>query len=328
MAGQSKTGSHQPKRKSATSLQPARLEGDKLKQLYSTMLHSRLLAQKLQALEQQGWLDRASVPASGHEAIPVGMLVDLRPNDRVVSGPHSVASWLVRSQPVKSIVAEVLGCKRAFSTRAHAQAFTNIIPSHLPPTAQINIALGAAWAFKTQGGEHVAINLCREDSITPAEWRDAINFSVLHKLAVIHVVQTGSGEGPVADGHFSTLTSGNSDLPTLVIDGHDVIAVYRVGQEAVRRARQGHGPALIVCQTTAWASNASMNLSVNSQNASDPVARMEGYLQRKGLWSERWHRGLLSGFARELERAAKFAQKSRLRLLPSDRTDASMVATG
>src|SRR6185436_13824525 len=38
-------------------------------------------------------------------------------------------------------------------------------------------------------------------------------------------------------------------LPSVIIDGNDVMGVYEAAQEAVRRARAGAGPTLIECKT-------------------------------------------------------------------------------
>jgi pyruvate dehydrogenase E1 component alpha subunit len=39
------------------------------------------------------------------------------------------------------------------------------------------------------------------------------------------------------------------DMPGVVVDGNDVMAVYEAASEAIRRARQGAGPSLIECKT-------------------------------------------------------------------------------
>src|SRR5262249_2166405 len=86
--------------------------------------------------------------------------------------------------------------------------------------------------------------------------------------------------------------------PRIAVDGCDVVAVFRVTQEAVRRARQGHGPALIEC-VMARADGAADEISVQN----DPLAFMEQYLRRRELWSDEWARSIADGFSRELNEA-------------------------
>ncbi|HZD93695.1 MAG TPA: hypothetical protein VE133_05530, partial [Candidatus Sulfotelmatobacter sp.] len=81
-------------------------------------------------------------------------------------------------------------------------------------------------------------------------------------------------------------------------DGADVVAVFRVVQEAVRRARAGHGPSLILC-VMPEASSAQMV----RKSTHDPLAFMERYLRRRKLWSNEWQKKILDGFRKELDKA-------------------------
>ncbi len=79
-------------------------------------------------------------------------------------------------------------------------------------------------------------------------------------------------------------------VPGITVDGNDVVAVYRVAEESVRRAREGHGPTLIDCKI---------------DPARDPLTFMEGYLKKRDLWSAKWHAKTLHGLRQELDRAEK-----------------------
>jgi pyruvate dehydrogenase E1 component alpha subunit len=67
-------------------------------------------------------------------------------------------------------------------------------------------------------------------------------------------------------------TTESSLLPSISVDGNDVVAVYRVATEAIAHARKGHGPTLIDCQLV---------------NPGDPLQNMKKYLMRKGLVDEK-----------------------------------------
>ena len=82
-------------------------------------------------------------------------------------------------------------------------------------------------------------------------------------------------------------------LPSIPVDRNDVVAVYRVVHEAVDRARRGGGPTLI--ESKPW------TLDIHSQ---DPIARMQQYLQWKGLWSSEWNLRVNQEIRREIDLAA------------------------
>ncbi|HLW52569.1 MAG TPA: thiamine pyrophosphate-dependent enzyme [Candidatus Angelobacter sp.] len=303
--------------KKSLSPLPARLDDNRLKLLYSTMLRARMMAERLKKLEPQ--ITRGSLPEAGHEAIAAGMLIDLRAQDCIAPAIHAASSRLICGEPLKLVIADLLGCKRPQpSSRTAPHPPDRVVSSNLTPSAQLHIALGAAWAFKAQSVDRVAVSLCREESMPADVWHAAVNFSIAHKLAVIHVIQSPSSE--------PRLPADDSRLPVLALDGDDVIAVYRVGQEAIRRARQGRGPVLLHCQTGIGARFVGDHLGSGRQPAPDPISRMETYLQQKALWSEKWKLGLAARFACELVRAVESAEKLRLRLLPADDSPDSLLA--
>jgi len=102
------------------------------------------------------------------------------------------------------------------------------------------------------------------------------------KLPVVYVTRTLASRGAkrASDLHAS-------GVPRIAVDGGDVVAIYRVCQEALRRAREGTGPTLVDC---------------HFMGPADDVSFLETFLGRYGLWSQAWKRQLL-GELREARRA-------------------------
>lgn len=67
-------------------------------------------------------------------------------------------------------------------------------------------------------------------------------------------------------------------MPTIAVDGRDVIAVYRVTKEAISAARKGHGPTLVDCVNF-------LAPGSRGKDTRDPVASFRGYLKRHNAWS-------------------------------------------
>ncbi len=88
-------------------------------------------------------------------------------------------------------------------------------------------------------------------------------------------------------------------IPGMPVDRDDAIAVYRVAQEAIARARSGGGPTLIEC----------MRYVFPQQRAQSAIATMQRMLTRKGLFTAQWKRALLADFRRQLALASKAARK-------------------
>ncbi len=84
-----------------------------------------------------------------------------------------------------------------------------------------------------------------------------------------------------------------------------MVAVFRVAQEAIRRAREGHGPALIECMTarSSGTEKDSGGKKPAQHTAQDPLPFMEKYLRRRDLWSSEWSRRMIKEFTKELDEA-------------------------
>jgi hypothetical protein len=70
-------------------------------------------------------------------------------------------------------------------------------------------------------------------------------------------------------------------IPEIDVDGHDVVAMFRVVSESVRRARNRRGPAVIHAHN-----------STDTQHPDplgDPLVRFQRYLEAKGLTTQRLH---------------------------------------
>ena len=75
-------------------------------------------------------------------------------------------------------------------------------------------------------------------------------------------------------------------FPGIVVDGQDVVAVWRVAHEAIRHARDGSGPTLIDCRT---------------DPVRDPLTHMQRYLEKRNEWDEGWKRQLQREIRKALE---------------------------
>jgi TPP-dependent pyruvate/acetoin dehydrogenase alpha subunit len=86
-------------------------------------------------------------------------------------------------------------------------------------------------------------------------------------------------------------------FPAIPVDGGDVMAVYRVATEAIAHARKGNGPTLIECRA-------------ERSKAHDPILKMEAYLTRKCLFSEKLKLEVATSFTKELDAAIEAAKAS------------------
>jgi pyruvate dehydrogenase E1 component alpha subunit len=139
-------------------------------------------------------------------------------------------------------------------------------------------------------------------------WNQALSAAAAKVLPIIFVrrdklsKQTGNARsGSVEDYGF----------PRIPVDGHDVVAVYRVAHESIQRARRGGGPTLIECEPYLPDTHGRNGLGRPGawRMEKDPIRHMEMYLTRKGLFRDSWKDRLVAEFSRKFDAAIDAAKQ-------------------
>jgi len=116
------------------------------------------------------------------------------------------------------------------------------------------LAVGAGLSLKMKGGDQVVICYFGDGASNEGAFHESVNMAAIWKLPVIYLCENNQyamsmpvGRG-VSAAHISDRAVGYG-IPGLLVDGMDVLAVYQAASELVEAARQGEGPATLVCQT-------------------------------------------------------------------------------
>ena len=317
------------------------ISDEKLLQLYSTMLKCRMIAEQVGIYLRQSKFAGNGYPAAGQEAAVVGVAIDLLPEDIVVSSHHDLIANFIRGVPLDRILFHLFALAAIPDKGRLAPARANDPPpsEFAPPAAiaeQLKITNGAALANKNGKNGKIAVSFLDGGAASLGSWHDALNFAGVHNLPIVFVRQNN---GPVEPGSMRALTETEDialhaqacGIPSIAVDGNDVVAVYRVASESIARARLGRGPTLIDSRTDHQCGHTGSDLSKGANPvkperwaAGGPLLSMEKYLTGKGLFSEEFKLGVAAGFGRELEAAFEAAESpspARTKLparLPSD----------
>jgi pyruvate dehydrogenase E1 component alpha subunit len=107
------------------------------------------------------------------------------------------------------------------------------------------------------------------------------------------------------------------DIPGVVVDGNDVIAVHEAAKEAIARARKGGGPSWIECKTYRHRGHFEgdpcayrTDEELEEWKAKDPLPRMEAKLIDNKVLSTDEVEGIKAKVKEELEKAISFAESS------------------
>jgi 2-oxoisovalerate dehydrogenase E1 component alpha subunit len=156
--------------------------------------------------------------------------------------------------------------------------------------------VGIALAAKIRGTDQVAVTALGEGASNQGDFHEGLNFAGIHKLPIVTVVENNgwaisvpaSMESAVED--IATRAAGYA-MPGIIVDGADVLACYRVGKEAIDRARRGEGPTLIEAKVTRLTAHSSDDQQTKYRPAEelqagkdrDPLPRFRDELRDAGV---------------------------------------------
>jgi TPP-dependent pyruvate/acetoin dehydrogenase alpha subunit len=260
----------------------------KLKQLYATMLECRMLAQHALRLRNQR---RAFYSASlGQEAIAVGCVIDLQPEDTLMLAPGGSIAGLVKGAELSHLMGQIYAPRGVEPGLAH-----NIFSPSSGEDEQLELANQFAQAGKQKQNNGVVVAFATAPAAASARWQKSLKSAARNSLPLIVVVENKAGID-------LPLKAPRDGLTRITVDGNDVVAVYRVAYESLERVRQGGGPVLI--EGRAW-QQAGKRLRPGE---TDPLIHMERYLGARKLFSKRWKAELARQFSREIASARKTAR--------------------
>ena len=138
----------------------------------------------------------------------------------------------------------------------------------------------------------------RPGEVAPALWRKVLGFASEQALPILFVVtpatRTTGGAAKAAGMSALALACG---VPGIAVDADDAVAIYRVAQESIGRARAGGGAALIECVPFVLPAQEG-----KTKAAADAIAGMKQYMLQRGVVTEAWLERETRAFARRLAR--------------------------
>jgi 2-oxoisovalerate dehydrogenase E1 component alpha subunit len=111
----------------------------------------------------------------------------------------------------------------------------------------IGVLAGIAFASKSLGKPGVAVALADERAVATGDFHEGLNFAAVHRLALIVVLD--HVPLPTAEGHYLYDRMRGYGVPSLPVDGVDILQVLQVIETAIERARSGKGPTLVEVRT-------------------------------------------------------------------------------
>jgi pyruvate dehydrogenase E1 component alpha subunit len=256
------------------------------------MLLIRTFEERVTALQKKGEIPGALHTSIGQEGEIVGACMALRADDYMLGNHRSHGHPIAKGAAIGPLMAELLGrttgvC-RGKGGSMHLSDFsvgslgeTSIVASGMP------VAVGAALGAKLQGKDRVALCFFGDGASNEGAFHESLNMAGIWKLAVVFICENN---GYAVTTPIRTVLSVANiadrgvaySIPSVIVDGQDIEAVYAAVTEAVTRARSGQGPTLIEAKTYRYDDHA-----VGLGSGVDRTAELEVWRKRDPI---RMHR--------------------------------------
>jgi Dehydrogenase E1 component len=226
----------------------------KLRELHALMVRCRTLEHKQTS---RGPVREALLAATLIHLLP-GDLLSSGVGDRVV---EKLAPEGKHQRPAGTLLGELSQGARLPACAAAARGL------------QAAGADGVILAFVSAGGPE-------------SSWMEALEWAQTSELPLVLACSDATngaasrsrkGAEPAIDFSSMSRFARQHQLPVLTVDGEDAVAVYRVMQESVLRARQGGGPSVL------WAVMTPVPAAATMPRSSQPIARLRSYLAARKI---------------------------------------------
>ena len=266
---------------------------DQLASLYEDMVVVRRIDTEATALQRQGQLGLWP-PLLGQEAAQIGSARALRTDDFVFSSYRENAVAYCRGVDLTDIVRVWRGTAASgWNPYEIGMATPAVIIG-----AQTLHATGYAMGCQKDGVDSVAIAYFGDGATSQGDVNEAMVFAASFKAPVIFFCQNNQwaisepvglqATRPIAD------RAPGFGIPSMRVDGNDVLAVMAATRVALDRARRGDGPTFIEAvtyrmgpHTTSDDPSRYVDPEVQEEwAAKDPIIRLERLLQARGVLTD------------------------------------------
>ncbi len=228
---------------------------DELLSIYEDMLLIRRFEERIDELFAEGLLRGTCHLGIGQEAVAIGTMRGLRPDDWVSSTHRGHGHFLAKGADEKLVMAEMFGKAPGYSggrggSQHMACLAIGFLGSNGITGGGIPIGTGAALALARRKSDQVVAVLMGDGAANQGIFHEALNMAAIWKLPVIYVCENNRYamsmpfEKAFATGTIAERVRGFG-VGAQVVDGNDVLTVARTVADAAEHARSGRGPAFI-----------------------------------------------------------------------------------
>jgi pyruvate dehydrogenase E1 component alpha subunit len=265
----------------------------------------------------------------GQEAVAVGVMATLDPQDAIVSTyrehGHAIARGIGMGPLMAEMFGKVDGVSRGRGGSMHLfDVATRFYGGNAIVAGGIPLAVGLALADRTQGRSVVTVCFFGDGAVDEGAFHESLNLAAVWDLPVLFACENNLYSMGMALSRAQSQTdlalkAASYGMPGWSVDGMDVRAVRRATQQAVTSIRGGGGPVLLEYRTYRFRAHSMYDPDlyrdpeeVEAWRRRDPIVALSQELQDRGVLDEADLGALETRIDAEIDEAIAFGRASPL----------------
>ncbi|MFP5354315.1 MAG: pyruvate dehydrogenase (acetyl-transferring) E1 component subunit alpha [Gemmatimonadota bacterium] len=261
----------------------------------------------------------------GEEAVAVGVMQALGPDDAIVATYREHGHALVRGVSARSIMAEMFGkvegCSGGRGGSMHLfDAATRFYGGNAIVGGGLPLAAGLALANQMQRRPRVTACFFGDGAVAEGVFHETLNLAVLWRLPVLFVCENNlyAMGTALARSHSETnlaLKAAAYRIPAWEVDGMDVEAVEHAARSACDSIRAGQGPHFLECRTYRFRSHSMFDPELYRERAEVeewkkrcPIETYDAKLRERGMLDDAERAAMEARATQEVDDSIAFAE--------------------
>lgn len=306
-----------------------RLDGAHATHLLEQMLRVRRMEERCAELYTQTKIRGFLHLYVGEEAVAVGVVEHLGPDDTLVATYREHGHALLKGTPMSAILAEMYGvaegCSGGRGGSMHLfDAAHRVYGGNAIVGGGLPVAVGLALADKLAGRARVTACFFGEGAVAEGEFHESMNLAALWDLPVLFCCENNLYAMGTALARSESQTdvaikAAAYEVPSWPVDGMDVLAVDHAAARAVDAVRSGGGPHFLELRTYRFRAHSMFDAEryrdkaeVRTWRERDPIDQLAARLRAEGLLDDAGLAAIEGRVAEEVEAAVAFAEAGTL----------------
>lgn len=297
--------------------------------MYYYMVLNRGVEDQMVRMFRQNKILSGIYQSLGQESISIGNAFALEPNDWLAPMIRNIGALLVKGFSTRDIftqhMARLTAPTKGKDSTSHFGDYKKRVVGPISMLGDlIPVMCGVAMAGRYLGQKIVALTWIGDGGSSTGAFHEGMGLAASQRAPLVVVIENNQWaystpvrrQVPLENLADRAKAYG---IPSLIVDGNDVAAVYATTKEAVEMARAGEGPVIIEAKTMRMKGHAQHDPAeyvpremFEYWKERDPIARFEKFLTDGKMMSEAEKKRIHERVEKEVADGAQFAENSPL----------------